>query len=379
MKKTIINLFLLSFLPLASLAQSARTLCDQGLELKKNGQCREAIEKYKLALAADPGMTEALYERGWCQSELKDFAGAVSTLRKVRDVWNGIAKVHFELGYAFQQLKQKDSALASYDRCLAINPAYSLVFKQRGNMMFADDDFTGALAQFARYIENAKSEITDYIFWYRKGYCENNGKDYVNAKASIARSIQYKNDYATAYLEMGYACLKLKEDDDAIKWYQKAIELEPKSHIGYNGIAEVYRDNKRDMDMAMSWYQKTLSINNTERKANYGMGYCLNSKQRYKEAIPYLKQAIKSEATYSAAYTELGYSYFKTDSDNLALENLNKAIELNPKGANQLYYATLVYIKKKDKPNAEKMISALSNVNQKYAAELQQKLREELP
>ena len=43
-------------------------------------------------------------------------------------------------------------------------------------MMFADDDFTGALAQFARYIENAKSEITDYIFWYRKGYCENNGK-----------------------------------------------------------------------------------------------------------------------------------------------------------------------------------------------------------
>ena len=66
----------------------------------------------------------------------------------------------------------------------------------------------------------------------------------MNAKASIARSIQYKNDYATAYLEMGYACLKLKEDEDAIKWYQKAIELEPKSHIGYNGIAEVYRDNK---------------------------------------------------------------------------------------------------------------------------------------
>ena len=94
---------------------------------------------------------------------------------------------------------------------------------------------------------------------------------------------------------------------------------------------------------------------------------------------PYLKQAIKSEATYSAAYTELGYSYFKTDSDNLALENLNKAIELNPKGANQLYYATLVYIKRRTKPNAEKMISALSNINQKYAAELQQKLREELP
>ena len=112
---------------------------------------------------------------------------------------------------------------------------------------------------------------------------------------------------------MDYACLKLKEDEDAIKWYQKAIELEPKSHIGYNGIAEVYRDNKRDMDMAMSWYQKTLSINNTEHKANYGMGYCLNSKQRYKEAIPISNRRSKAKP-YSAAYTELGYSYFKTDS-----------------------------------------------------------------
>ena len=114
------------FLPLASLAQSARTLCDQGLELKKNGQCKEAIEKYKLALAADPGMTEALYERGWCQSELKDFAGPFPTAQGQRRLeW--YSQSTFELGYAFQQLKQKIPPWLRTTGALAINPAYSLV------------------------------------------------------------------------------------------------------------------------------------------------------------------------------------------------------------------------------------------------------------
>ena len=173
-----------------------------------------------MALAADPGMTEALYERAWCQSELNDYSSAVSSLRKVRNTWNNMAKVHFELGYAFQKLKQKDSALASYERCLAIHPTYSQVFKQKGNLLYDDENCAGALVQYARYIENAKGEIKDYLFWYKKGYCENNTKDYTSAKASITQSIQIKNDYLNAYLEMGYACSKLKEDDDAIRWFQ---------------------------------------------------------------------------------------------------------------------------------------------------------------
>ncbi len=37
---------------------------------------------------------------------------------------------------------------------------------------------------------------------------------------------------------------------------------------------------------------KALEINPDERKARFGMGYCLNSKQKNNEAIPHLKKAI---------------------------------------------------------------------------------------
>jgi tetratricopeptide (TPR) repeat protein len=71
-------------------------------------------------------------------------------------------------------------------------------------------------------------------------------------------------------------------------------------------------------------YKKTLVINPKERKACFGMGYCLNRTEKYNEAIPYFKTAIEQESTYTAAYTELGYSYYMMSNNTDALINLNK-------------------------------------------------------
>ena len=86
-----------------------------------------------------------------------------------------------------------------------------------------------------------KIPITDYLYWYRKVIC-NAIKDYDCCKVALQRSLEYKTDYTNTYLEMGLPVTKLK-------WrkliFTKAIAIEPNSHIGYNGIAEVNRIQKR--------------------------------------------------------------------------------------------------------------------------------------
>jgi tetratricopeptide (TPR) repeat protein len=231
-----------------------------------------------------------------------------------------------------------------------------------------------ALQHFASYIANAKQEITDYLFWYRKGFMENAEKKYTDAKESLRKSLMYKTDYTNTYLELGFACNKLKEGDDAINWFNEALKLDAKSHIPYNGIAEVYRDTNKDMDMAISWYQKSLAVKTDERKACFGMGYCLNNKARYSEAATYLQKAIQQEPTYTAAYVELGYSQYMLSNNTDALQNLNKAISLNPKNENARYYAGLVYINQKDKTMAQKMVDELKALSSKNAETLQEKV-----
>lgn len=367
-------LIFLLVITFSSFAQSAKELYEEGLRLRKEGQSKEAIEIFKRAIALKPDYTDALYEMGWCQNETKDYSGAIQSLRKVRQEWSAVAKVHFELGYAFEKSSQNDSATASYKRCLAINNEYSLAWKQLGIMAYRSDDAKTALEHFAKYEAAAKNPITDYLYWYYKGFCYNAIKDFNNAKTALLKSLEYKKDYFNTYLELGFACSRLKEDEIAISYYKKAIEIDAKSHIPYNGIGEVYRDNKKDFAEAMVWYQKVLSMNPNERKANFGMGYCLNATGKFGDAINYLKRAIENEKDYVAAFVELGYSFYKTGRNTEALTSLNKAISLSPKSENARYYACLVYISQSDKSNAQRMVDELNALSSRHAAGLQEKV-----
>jgi superkiller protein 3 len=365
-----------AFLPVSfsqpSSSKDVQPLMEQGLQLMKDKKSREAIEKFKQVLAINPNHTDALYELGWCYNDLKEYTRAMENLRKARQVWTEVAKVHYELGYAFEKQNYYDSAIKCYNKCLEISPTYSLAFKQLGNIAYYKENYEEALRHYRKYEDNNKGgEITDYLYWYRKGFVYNSTKDYLNAKIPLERSVKYKDDYINTWLELGFSASKQKKDEEAIGYYTKAMALDPKSHVPYNGIAEVYRDNKKDMDRAMEWYNRTLAINPNERKANFSMGYCLNSKQKYRDAIPYLKKAIEYDPAYTAAYVELGYSYYKTGMNADAITQFEKALNLSPKNENARYYSCLLYIDQKNKAKAQQMVDELKALSSKFVASLQ--------
>jgi len=355
-------------------AQTATEYYEKGNDLKGEMKIKEALAAYKEATRLDPNYSAAWYEMGWCSNDLKDYTGAISYLRKARPMWSSIPKVYFELGYAFEKTEKLDSATANYNRCLELKPDYSLAHKQLGTMAYNKSDYTTALKHYKKYEEFSKTTITDYLYWYRRGFANNALKNYEDAKGSLNKSLEIKKDYTNTYLELGFAYKNLKQNDDAISNYKKAIELDPQSHIPYNGIGEVYRDNIKDRREAMAWYQKALDINSKERKACFGVGYCLNSLGKYSEAIPYLKTAIEQETTYTAAYVELGYSYYMTKNNSLALTSLNKALEQNPKNINARYYSGLIYIDQKNKTMAQQMVDELKELGSKDATALQEKV-----
>lgn len=367
----LLSLFCTGF---CSVAQDALALYEEGIQLKSQKKMKEAAEKFKQAALQKKDYSDALYELGWCRNELKDYAGAIQALRQAMPLIGNTYKTNFELGYAFEKTSNYDSAIYYYNKCLLINSNNASVHKQLGYVAYQQENYTKALEHFVNYEKVVKTPVSDYLFWYRKGFMQNATKNYIGSKTSLQQSLEFKTDYINTYLELGFACKNLKENDDAISWYNKAIAIDPKSHIPYNGIAEVYRDNLRDMDMAMSWYQKALDINPNERKANYGKGYCLNSKGSYSAAIPHLRKAIEMEDTYTAAYVELGYSYYKTGNTVDAMTNFNYAIALSPKNENGRYYKGLIYISQKDKTNAQKMVDELKSLNSKNAATLEERL-----
>lgn len=354
--------------------KTAEEYYKDGLKLKDEKNVAAAVVEFKMAIALKPDYGLALYEAGWCKNEQGEYNNALPLLRKARNYIPDVPKVYFELGYAFEKSDNYDSAIAVYNDCLKLKPDYSGAFKRLGYIYYEKDNYNEAISQFQKYELNAKAPITDYLYWYRKGFSYNAIKDFENAKTNLKKSLEFKTDHLNTYLELGFAETKLKNNDAAIEWFKKAKDIDPNSHIPYNGIAEVYRDNIKDMNEAMSWYKKTLSVKTNERKACFGIGFCLNSQSKYSEAIPYLRQAIASEDTYTAAYVELGYSLFKTGDHTSALANFDKALSLNSKNENARIYAGLVYISQKNKAKAQQMVNELKILNSKNATLLQERV-----
>ena len=355
-------------------AQDATTLYNEGVKLKGDKKIPEAIDKFKKALALRSDYTEARYELGWCYNDLKEYASALSNLRQARNGWSNIPKVFFELGYAFEKLEMYDSAVAAFNRCLELKPDYSGVPREMGNIAYFRDEHEKTLYWYRQYEQVAKNPITDYQFYYRRGYSYNALKRYDSAITALNRSLDLNDKYTNTWLELGFAYTRLKKADEAISNFNKAKELDPASHVPLNGIAEVYRDVIKDREEAMNWYKKSLEVKPRESKACYGMGYCLNTQGKCTEAIPYLRTAIEQESTYTAAYVELGYALYKTGKYDEAITNLRQALTLNNANENARYYLTLVYIARRDKTNAQKTVDELRKLSSKYTAELQAKV-----
>jgi tetratricopeptide (TPR) repeat protein len=355
-------------------AQDAVILYNEGLQLKADKKYPEAKEKFLSALQLKPGYPEALFELGWCENETREYSKAINHLKELAIIWPDMPKVFFELGYAYEKLGNADSAVIAYNRCLLFKPDYLNASKQLAGIAYEQKNYALALEHYNKVLSRTNAEIKDYLFWYRKGFCENAREDYVSAKTSLLNALQYKSDDINTLLELGFASYKQKNSEEAIQYYKKVIELEPKNHIPYNGIGDVYRDNMKNVEEAMTWYKKTLEINPKQRKANFGMGYCLNNQGRCEEAIPYLKTAIESESNYTVALVELGYSFYKTDNYDEAIDHLQKAINLNTKNVNAWYYLGLVYIKQKNKEKATLVAEELKNMGSKFGDDLKVKI-----
>jgi tetratricopeptide (TPR) repeat protein len=370
-----IILFITSLLVLNSaFSQDVKKLYDEGVGLKKENKMKEAKAKFEAVLKIDPTYAAAIFELGWIDNEDKQYYKALEKFRKIKDIWATTPKLYFEMGYAYYKLEKLDSAEINFNKTLALKNDYANAHKLMGYIAYDKNENAKALAAFALYKQYNKVAITDYLYWYREGYCHNALKNYTEAVTALNLSAQFNKEYLNTYLEKGYAFSKLKNADSALAAYEQAKAINPKNHIAYNGIAEVYRDIKMDYNTAITIYQETLKVKANERKACFGIGYCYNVLQKYNDAILYLKKAIEQEPSYTAAYVEYGYSLYKTGKNEEALVQLNTAMTQNPKNENAKYYAVLVYISLKNKLKAEQIVDELRQLNSKYTNELKRRV-----
>jgi tetratricopeptide (TPR) repeat protein len=118
----------------------------RGLVLERANRFEEAVEEYRQAISHYPHLREAHDALGFYYQRHGLLAKAAEEFRIVANLENDFLS-HFNLGYVLLELGRHDEALASFQRCLALEPNDPATHYEVGYIHFLRGDYRAAIEQ----------------------------------------------------------------------------------------------------------------------------------------------------------------------------------------------------------------------------------------
>ena len=126
------------------------------------------------------------------------------------------------------------------------------------------------------------------------------------------------------WMARGYKAFQIKDYDEAIACYEKAIVLNPDHAKAHYNLGSIF-SKKNMLDEAISEFKQTLTINPNYAEAHNNLGSVYDIKGMLDEALSEYKKAVIITPDLPPANYNLGHSYFKKGLNSLAAEHLHKA------------------------------------------------------
>jgi protein O-GlcNAc transferase len=134
---------------------------------------------------------------------------------------------------------------------------------------------------------------------------------------------------ADAYHNAGYDFHRKRQIDDAIIYYQKAIQLNPSHEQALYNLAAAFHE-KNQIDKAIYYYQKALQLNSQFIGAYYNLGTIFQGKKLFDEAIACYRKAIQLNPNLVDPYYNMGVVLQEQGKTIEALAAYDKALQINP-------------------------------------------------
>ncbi len=313
-----------------------------GYILHAIGDIKKALEKFGKAISLNSGSFRVLRMIAKCYYDLGEIEKARAKVEEsLRLEQNFIASWHL-LGeiYLFENNFLKGSqALA---KAISINPEDWSSYFILGEYFLSEGLYDNAIAEVSKIKKIIQgedpiilAEVHNFIGYIllQKGEIE----DAIN---NFTIAIQYNDDFALPYFNLGEIESQRGNYKKAIKFYEEALKRD-KFHVPSLTEAGFAYLNIKDYKMAEKFFQKALDYDENEYWAYLGLSEVARAEKRYKDQLTYVEKALEINSKDSDVWNYLGIAYqcnkkYKAAEDayfvSLALDHLNR------KAANNLAY-----------------------------------------
>jgi tetratricopeptide (TPR) repeat protein len=199
---------------------------------------------------------------------------------------------------------------------------------------------------------------------------EYNAQKYERAILYYEKSNGFDQTNADTYASLGDAYDALKKQDKAISSYEQALNLNPKLTALYGPLGKLYFSINNYKE-AKAYLEKTLDDQSKDTQFLYVYGATLFKLNEYENSLPILQKAVALDPGNPEAHYYLGKTYAllndtKSDFQEKAIDELNKAAQLKPKYAEAYFDLGVVHFNRSEYEKAASSYNQALEANSNY-------------
>jgi len=175
---------------------------------------------------------------------------------------------------------------------------------------------------------------------------------YYQSAINFANDLLKINKFnADAYFLKGMIYKELEDTSKAISNFQTCVEQDPAHYNAYMQLGLLFSEKKDNI--ALRYFENALNIEPKSREAMYGKAYHFQRLKKFETAIEEYKQIVLVYPKDSEIYYNIGYCYIQTDSLEKAYSNFDIATKIDPAYAGAYYMKGYVSELGGNYPNAK--------------------------
>ena len=301
----------------------------QGVEYIKLRLYPQALDTFKSVLSRDPTNVDALFQLANVYKLQDELGLAIQTFNTL------LAHLSSRSLPSNATISDSENALTKERMHGLTHLALSEIYCKQSKLDIAE--------QHAK--EAVQSCPTDADTHYRLGYIYTHQAKFDAAIASFSHTLARNPDFAEVYEWLGLIALMEQQPQQAVEYYQKAIEKKPYVQSAYYNLAKAYRllgditaaTEQLEMFQQMKgYYDQTYAIEGA--LAEDPMNTTLRLKlaevhlahKHISAAITTYQSLIRLRPELTTGYDKLGRLYMNLNMPQRAIPFFQKVLQLNP-------------------------------------------------
>jgi len=329
--------------------KKAKALSNLGYILLSFYKYTDALEKINLALSLNTNMGEAYNNRGLVYFNLKEYDKAFCDYEIALKLTPLNPHVYNNLGNLYNELDEYNKAIEFFNKAIKILPDYKSAFRNRGHSYRSKGNYEEAINDFNTALRLNPDSSNVY---FDLGYTYALMNEYLKAIEYYNESINRDPLNYFAFNNRGNSYFEVNEAGKSIDDFEKSIKLSDSKGIKfafpYSNLGRVNAKLNYN-DEALKYFNLAIFIDPDEILFYSNKALFLFEKKMHDKAFQEFGFALNKQPDNSLIYFQRGRCYDEINKIDLAIEDYKKAIELDVFNAGEIYFRlALIFYSKKD-------------------------------